>query len=351
MSNHEFFIQRPSIKPTIYVYKLIGVKSHEGYIKIGYTERNVEDRVKEQIGASHVPYEILYTESAMREDGSCFLDHDVHCILEKRGFRKLNIPEDNEWYNCTVNDVKSAILQIKTGKNTIGRTNSFKMRPEQYRAVEMTVEYFNRAKKDEPDRIPKFLWNAKMRFGKTFASYQLAKKMNFKRVLILTFKPAVESAWYDDLSTHIDFEGWQFISNKDANGQKINIDEQYNNADKSNPIVVFGSFQDLLGTNENGGIKAKNEFIHLENWDIVIFDEYHFGAWRESAKKLFENPDEEDVDFDREEYSREEAGNAYNETFLPITTAYYLYLSGTPFRALNSGEFIEDQIFNWTYSD
>ena len=351
MSNQDFFVQRPSIKPTIYVYRLIGVKSHEGYIKIGYTERNVGDRVKEQIGASHVPYEILYTESAMREDGSCFLDHDVHHILEKRGFRKLDIPEDNEWYNCSVNDVKSAILEIKTGKNTIGRINSFRMRPEQYRAVEMTVDYFNRAKTEEPDRTPKFLWNAKMRFGKTFASYQLAKRMNFKRVLILTFKPAVESAWYDDLATHIDFDGWQFVSNKDASGHKVNIDTQYNNADKSKPIVVFGSFQDLLGTNENGGIKAKNEFIHLENWDIVIFDEYHFGAWRENAKKLFETPDEEDVDFDHEKYSHEEAGNAYNETFLPITTRYYLYLSGTPFRALNSGEFIEDQIFNWTYSD
>lgn len=84
----------------------------------------------------------------------------------------------------------------------------------------------------------------------------------------------------------------------------------------------------------------------------MIFDEYHFGAWRENAKKLFENPDEEEsADFDAEKYSMEEAGNAYNETFLPITTSYYLFLSGTPFRAINSGEFIEDQIFNWTYSD
>ena len=108
----------------------------------------------------------------------------------------------------------------------------------------------------------------------------------------------------------------------------------------------------MLGTNENGGIKAKNEFIHTEVWDIVIFDEYHFGAWRENVKKLFENPDEEaEADFDAEKYQTEEAGNAYNETFLPISTSYYLYLSGTPFRAINSGEFIEEQIFNWTYSD
>jgi hypothetical protein len=191
-----------------------------------------------------------------------------------------------------------------------------------------------------------------MRFGKTFASYELAKKMGFKRILVLTFKPAVESAWSEDLMTHVDFEGWQFVSNKDAHTGSINIDQQFAQADKSRPIVVFGSFQDLLGTNENGGIKAKNEFIHSDNWDLVIFDEYHFGAWRENAKKLFDNPDEEaDTEFDPEQYKQDEADNAYNETFLPITTSHYLFLSGTPFRALNSGEFIEDQIYNWTYSD
>lgn len=232
------------------------------------------------------------------------------------------------------------------------RTMSFKMRPEQTVAVQKTIEYFALAKNEEPNKSPKFLWNAKMRFGKTFASYQLAKKMGFSRVLVLTFKPAVESAWREDLMTHVDFKGWQFISNKDAHNNKINIDVQFDMADKSRPIVVFGSFQDLLGTNENGGIKAKNEFIHATNWDLVIFDEYHFGAWRENAKKLFENPDEEEnADFDMEHYKQTEADNAYNESFLPISTSYYLFLSGTPFRAINSGEFIEDQIYNWTYSD
>ena len=352
MANQEFFIQRPDVNPTIYVYKLVGVASHEGYVKVGYTERDVETRVKEQIGASHVPYKILYQESAMCPDGSCFLDHDVHAILERKKFKQLNVAGDNEWYNCTVDDVKLAIAELKTGKRLDGaRTATFKMRPEQYAAVQNTMRYFEAAKRDEPNRIPKFLWNAKMRFGKTFASYQLAKKMGFKRVLVLTFKPAVESAWRDDLISHVDFEGWQFISNKDAHDNNVNIDVQYDLADKSKPIVVFGSFQDLLGTNDNGGIKAKNEFIHADNWDLVIFDEYHFGAWRENAKKLFENPDEEDTDFDIEKYQREEAGNAYNETFLPITTGHYLFLSGTPFRAINSGEFIEDQIYNWTYSD
>ena len=162
----------------------------------------------------------------------------------------------------------------------------------------------------------------------------------------------MESAWADDLYHHVDFKGWQFISNKDARDINFSIDEEFEEADKNKPIVVFGSFQDLLGRNDAGGIKAKNEFIHSEKWDLVIFDEYHFGAWRENAKNLFEKQDEEaEADFDQEEFQRKEAADAMDESFLPITTKYYLYLSGTPFRALNSGEFIEEQIFNWTYSD
>lgn len=354
MADYEYFKQRPQVNPTIYAYCFEGVESHKGYIKVGYTDRDADTRIREQLHTSAVPYKILLTESAMCPDGSCFTDHDVHNILKRNGFRQLNQGEDrNEWFFCSVNDVRAAINELKSGEifNAV-RTENFKMRPEQTRAVMRTAEYYKSAIKDDPTRAPKFLWNAKMRFGKTFAAYQLCKKMDLKRILVLTFKPAVESAWHEDLQTHVDFEGWQFISNKDARNNNIDIDRAFRNADKSKPIVVFGSFQDLLGTNENGGIKAKNEFIHTEVWDIVIFDEYHFGAWRENARKLFENPDEEaDADFDVEKYQTEEAGNAYNETFLPISTSYYLYLSGTPFRAINSGEFIEEQIFNWTYSD
>ncbi len=353
----EFFAPRPDVFPQIYGYVLPDVPSHKGYIKIGYTEKkDVKERIAEQLHTAGFfgEYKILFTCPAMREDGSCFTDKDIHTILKKHGYKQLHEGKDhNEWFEISEQEALAVINSVKTNtKFTLGRTAHFKMRPEQYKAVEITMDYFKRSKREEPNMAPKFLWNAKMRFGKTFATYELAKKMGFKRVLVLTFKPAVESAWAEDLESHVDFEGWQFISNKDARGSGINIDTAFKKADKSKPIVVFGSFQDLLGTNENGGIKAKNEFIHTENWDLVAFDEYHFGAWRDNAKKLFDNPDEEnDMDFDGEKYKESEADNAYNESFLPITSSYYLYLSGTPFRAINSGEFIEDQIFNWTYSD
>lgn len=354
MANQEFFAQRPPVTPTIYAYQLEGVVSHKGYLKVGYTERDAETRVAEQLRTSAVPYRIVLREPAMRPDGSCFTDHDVHAVLRRKGYPQLDTGADrNEWFLCSAEAVKAAVIAVRSGtSNEENRTQTFAMRPEQAAAVERTAGYFRRAGQEDPDRPPKFLWNAKMRFGKTFAAYQLCRRMGFSRILILTFKPAVESAWMEDLNSHVDFQGWQFVSNKDAHNQKINMDQAFLAADPGRPVVVFGSFQDLLGTSDSGGIKAKNEFIHATNWDLVIFDEYHFGAWRENAKKLFENPDEEaEADFDQEKYKRDEADNAYNETFLPITTGHYLFLSGTPFRAVNSGEFIEEQIYNWTYSD
>ncbi|MBR5678887.1 MAG: GIY-YIG nuclease family protein [Paludibacteraceae bacterium] len=354
MTEVVFFPQRPAAVPTIYAFSLPGVESHKGYLKVGYTDRDVESRINEQMHSSAIPYKIELKESAMRPDGTCFMDHDVHAILRKRGFVQMNALDDrNEWYKCSVEDVLAAIVTLRSDSaNSENRSRSFDMRPEQERAVKRTMDYFIQAAATDPDHTPKFLWNAKMRFGKTFASYELAKKMGLRRVLILTFKPAVESAWREDLLTHVDFEGWQFVSNKDAKNNSLIIDQEYNQADKSKPIVVFGSFQDLLGTNDAGGIKAKNEFIHTVSWDLVIFDEYHYGAWRAKAKDLFEKEDEESTaDFDPDSYSKDEAGDAINESWLPISSRYYLYLSGTPFRAINNGEFIEEQIFNWTYSD
>ncbi len=342
-----FFPQRPATHPMIYAYEDTNPQ-YEGMLKVGYTSVDVDRRVAQQYPTKRpdgsVPYRIVLRESAMYPDGSSFTDHEVHKALRSKEIPGMG----GEWFRCTVDDVRAAIIAVRSRtENAENRTQTFSMRPEQAEAVERTIAYYRSAYEENSARTPKFLWNAKMRFGKTFASYELAKKMGFSRVLILTFKPAVQTAWREDLLTHVDFEGWQFIS-RDPNNLQNSLDAQYQRADKSRPIVCFGSFQDFLGVNrETGGIKANNEWVHTTNWDLVIFDEYHFGAWKENAKKLFEQ-DEDDYDEDLSGYDR---GNACDETWLPITTQYYLYLSGTPFRALNSGEFIEEQIYNWTYSD
>lgn len=338
----EFFPQRPAIHPMIYAYEDTN-SQYAGMLKVGYTTIDVDKRVAQQYPTKRpdgsVPYRIVYCASAMYPDGGSFTDHDVHKALKRRQIPRMG----GEWFRCTVDDVRAAVLAVRNRMvNTENRIADFSMRPEQETAVKKTETYFRSVYSGNFARYPKFLWNCKMRFGKTFAAYQLAKRMKFQRVLILTFKPAVVSAWREDLLTHIDFEGWQFISR--------NTDLTYEVADKSRPIVCFGSFQDYLGVNKDtGGIKARNEWVHTTNWDLVIFDEYHFGAWKGNAKKLFEQENEDSYDSENlENYDR---GNAYDETWLPITASYYLYLSGTPFRALNSGEFIEEQIYNWTYSD
>ena len=337
----EFFPQKPDARPKIYAY-LDTNPQYAGYLKIGYTTKSIDERVAEQYPIKRpdgvTPYVIVVRESAMREDGTSFNDHAVHRYLMKRDVANVG----GEWFKCTPDDVVAAVLALHTRTDNVeNRTLSFSMRPEQEAAVTKTENYFTSLVSDEV-RYPKFLWNCKMRFGKTFASYQLAKRMGFTRVLILTFKPAVLHAWEEDLTSHTDFEGWQFISRT--------TELTYETADKSRPIVCFGSFQDYLGVNpDTGGIKAKNTWVHETKWDLVIFDEYHFGAWGKNAQSLFAKEDEDEYEpVNLKKYNR---GDAYDESFLPIKTRYYLYLSGTPFRALNSGEFIEEQIFNWTYSD
>lgn len=160
---NDFFIQRPKVTPTIYAYRLIGVYSHDGYLKIGYTDRDAETRVKEQLHTSGVPYQIVLKESAMRADGTCFTDHDIHAALRRKGFYQLNEGQDkNEWFRCSERDVLAAIHQVRDGIFTQeNRTVAFKMRPEQQLAVQKTMAYFASAKKEEPNKAPKFLWNAK----------------------------------------------------------------------------------------------------------------------------------------------------------------------------------------------
>jgi hypothetical protein len=334
----DFFPPKPDLSPKIYAYT---DKSYDGLLKIGYTTVDVKKRVGWQYPIKRpgaLPYTIVFEESAMRKDGSYFDDHTVHRFLRKKGIKNPN----GEWFACSIQQLKAVVLALKTGiVNEENRTLNYKMRPEQEEAVRRAAEYFKSYK--EEHRTPHFLWNCKMRFGKTFASYQLAKKMGWKKILVLTFKPAVEGAWKDDLSNHVDFEGWQFFSR--------HSDLDYKSLNQKKKFVVFGSFQDYLGKNSLGGIKAKNEWVHKTKWDCIIFDEYHYGAWRELAKNLFDEENEITIEEKEIDAPEEQDKIDYLESVMPIKTGAYLYLSGTPFRAIISGEFIEEQIYHWTYSD
>jgi hypothetical protein len=184
MNKKEFFPLRPSANPTIYAYELVDVATHKGLLKIGFTDRDAQTRIKEQLGTAAIQYKIVFEESAMKRDGSSFTDHEVHRLLKEWNI----VNASKEWYRCTLNDLRRAVYQIKTGERTqANRVLNFGMRPEQTLAVEKTMAYFSSFKKENQDKSPHFLWNAKMRFGKTFASYQLAKKMGWTKLLVLTF--------------------------------------------------------------------------------------------------------------------------------------------------------------------
>jgi hypothetical protein len=345
--------------PKIYAYTVdayidtpwIGGRKGKGLIKIGDTQRDVVVRIREQLAAvrmpTSTPFKLYLAEAAITHDSRVFRDHEVHKALERAGVHNVN----GEWYECTEDEVRRAIGAVRAGDHldSLVYRASFKMRPEQAAAVKATASYYQKhANSENP---PHFLWNAKMRFGKTFATYQLAKKMGWTRVLVLTYKPAVEGAWRDDLEGHVDFPGWRFKGKEDG----------LPDLDDKSPLVWFASFQDVLGTDEHGNPKYKNEGLYLVDWDAVVIDEYHFGAWRDAARSIYLSDKESGIEGDKSE-EKVMATPDLDEDFvadlegslkrlLDLDVANYLYLSGTPFRALTEGEFLEDQVFNWTYSD
>ena len=324
--------------PQIYAYSL---DSSPNEIKVGFTTKvDVRDRINEQLKTSNQSYRLLYYADAIKNTGDTFDDRAVHKWLIDHGAIRVPYKEQFKttigrrpeiFTDCTEKDVEAAVKSIITGKDySANRTNDYSLRTEQREAIDKTKAYFTKQKIAEPSKVPKFLWNAKMRFGKSYTALSLAKEMNMKRILIISFKVEIKDSWKNEVNTHIDFDGWQFIDIKEKNAAE--------NIDKTRPYVVFGSFQDLLGKNPLGGIKVKNEWVHTDNWDMVIIDEYHFGAWRDKSKGLL-LMDKEDEDM-----------ALLDDNDLPITTEYILYLSGTPFRAINTGEFLEDQLYNWTYN-
>lgn len=336
-----------------------------GRLKVGWTGRSdPRIRVREQTGTVYPNGEgilIHLDESAVRADGTAFIDDDVFRVLDAAGVNRVS-----EVVEATLAEVQAAIAAVRSGNAyDPARTDDFEMRPEQRAAVEQTAAYFIAHAEDT--RPPRFLWNAKMRFGKTFATYQLARRMGWKRVLVLTYKPAVRNSWRDDLQSHVDFVDWVFADRDNPC-----------DPDTSAPVVWFASFQDLLGTNADGEIKDHNVDLHLMDWDCIVLDEYHFGAWQGAAKEVCspakaiadpmaakQKADENEAERADEVADLAEEGTPRLISATPeagisedldaedlrLSSRCYLYLSGTPFRALTDGEFNEDAIFNWTYPD
>ncbi|MBT7557096.1 GIY-YIG nuclease family protein, partial [Candidatus Woesearchaeota archaeon] len=93
-----FFPSRPKTNPTIYAYKIPNTPNRKDLLKIGYTNRSAQERVKEQLQTTGLPYEIVLIEPAIRNDGTSFSDHEIHRYLKSKGYSN----PDGEWFKCTV---------------------------------------------------------------------------------------------------------------------------------------------------------------------------------------------------------------------------------------------------------
>jgi len=313
------------VYPQVYSYVLPEIPDNNGSQKIGYTERkNVYTRIYEQTNTAgfKVKPEKLWSAPAFFSDSiRDFSDKDFHKFLIKNNIENKTdlgkewfyfngTPERSKQLFDTFRDQGFAALQSSAGKT------SYTLRTEQQLAVDEAKAYFDNNEKGE------FLWNAKPRFGKTLASYDLAKKLDAKKVLIVTNRPAIANSWFDDFEEFV--EGYHFISETSSlNDRKTISRDQYNLFSEKKPFIAFLSLQDIKGSKYFGGNHNKLKWIADLEWDLLIIDEAHEG-----------------VDTDRTD-------NAFDI----IKRKHTLHLSGTPFKALANNKFSNEAIFNWTYLD
>ena len=287
---------------TIYAYTTETYRLFRGWLKVGQTQQeSAEIRVSQQDGTSNP--EPLEIENVWQVP-DWVSDNTIHAELSKMGKLEVRLDKSREWYACAVVDVSTAINNIVLG---VSRPNSYAMRNEQLECHNKAVAYFQAGG-------DKFLMNAKMRFGKTFTSYQIMKSLDVKRVLVITYKPAVDAGWREDLNTHVDFEGWNYYSAKDDFSSTNPI--QLQGAGKVD--ILFASFQDF-----NDFEKTKWTVAKDYHFDMIVIDEMHYGSKTERAQ----------------------------ESLAQLSYDRILYVSGTPLKALMSGEFLDEEIYTWGYAD
>lgn len=320
-----------SVVPMIYAYTTPGVPAHDGWTKIGYTERDVDKRIREQTHTANIAYHLEWKKEARYMDGSegYFDDHDFHDFLIHHGVER---EKGTEWFRIDPKKARQYFYQfagkdLDDGYANVPQGSTYILRKEQQEAVAQTLAYY------QAGTYPReFLWNAKPRFGKTLTAYDLARQMKATRVLIVTNRPSIANSWLDDFKKFIGWQtGWKFISESDSLKGKEGyisrqqymeeLDEMKNDEIKGE--VAFESLQGLKGSIYFGGQYDKLDWIQKQKWDLLIIDEAHEGV--DTYKT--------DVAFDK------------------IQRKFTLHLSGTPFKAIASNKFRADQIFNWSYED
>lgn len=317
--------------PQIYAYTTPEIARHNGWTKIGYTEQDVRERIKQQTHTADVQWHLEWSGNATWEHrAGTFHDTDFHAYLEKQGVER---EPKKEWFKISGEESHQQFYRFRDTDGVLDApgTASYTLRAEQQRAVEQTGA-FARAHWDEGGaRGGEFLWNAKPRFGKTLTAYDLCRSIGAQKVLIVTNRPAIANSWYDDYVKFVGVEGgYRFISGVDALASKPYClsREEYLRAIRNDPegpkgFIEFVSLQDLKGSIRFGGIYQKLDEVADLTWDVLIIDEAHEGVDTFKTNVAFDH----------------------------IKRRFTLHLSGTPFKAIANEKFADDAIYNWTYAD
>ncbi|HAP33098.1 MAG TPA: restriction endonuclease [Lachnospiraceae bacterium] len=334
------------VVPMIYAYTTPGISYHDGYIKIGYTEQDVDERIRQQTHTAGIKPKKEWQGNATFEDGTgdTFTDKQFHTYLRKNGVKQpqdegneyFDKNDENEWFHISPSDSQSRFYEFRSNRGVLESDNHevilYKLREEQETAINQTIAYRNDHEGGE------FLWNAKPRFGKTLSVYDFVKKVDAKNVLIVTNRPAIANSWYSDYEKFLGRQsGYFFVSNVDGIKDRplvMNYEEYHKDASsrEKNPdavkmgLIDFVSLQDLKGSiyfSDNSNATDKLKEVRGIDWDVLVIDEAHEGV--DTYKT--------DIAFDQ------------------IKRKFTLHLSGTPFKALANSKFEDRAIYNWTYAD
>ncbi len=320
------------IVPLIYSWTTPDIPKYAGWEKIGYTEQERADtRIAQQASQLAVEKKKVWARRALftSETGGRFTDKDLHAYLRQQGVERETRPKRTEWHHFDAAPKTSLQYfndfagQDFSDVRPDGEEDDYVLRREQQAAVDQAVAAFGAGKTE-------VLWNAKPRFGKTLTTYDLMRALDAQRVLIVTNRPAIANSWFDDFTRFIGHQTtYRFVSESPSLASRSPMTREQWRAysrdylDEDPRIVEFVSLQDLKGSQYFGGAYHKLKHIAEFDWDLLVVDEAHEGI--DTTKT--------DVAFDQ------------------IKRRWTLHLSGTPFKALASGKFDQDQIFNWTYED
>ncbi len=322
------------VVPYVYSWKTPDIPKYDGWEKIGYTEQDSsETRIAQQASQLSIKKVQVWSYRAtfITEDGGRFTDTDFHAFLKQQGVEREAPPKfkkRTEWHHLaaaprTSRDYILDFISKNFAAPQLVAEEDYTLRPEQDDAVAQAIAALGAG-------VGEVLWNAKPRFGKTLTTYDLMRKMDVRRALIVTNRPAIANSWFDDYQRFIGHQTtYQFVSESQSLSERSPMTREQWRAysvahlDSDPRIIEFVSLQDLKGSRYFGGSYPKLKHIADMDWDLLVIDEAHEGV--DTTKT--------DVAFDQ------------------IKRSHTLHLSGTPFKALASGRFSEDQIFNWAYED